>query len=207
MNKLIKIIACGLSLVVFSSNALDSAGTDTESSLSNFEEQAVEIITVTGSRPLGFFREQFIQAEDDFFAAYNHLVREDEFKIECKVKVRSFSHISRRSCEPKYVNIITSEMTQQSLGYGSRRDEVLGRLSKKDNRRTIEKAIAKKRKKHLANVKELVSTNPKLQQELLHLNQAKYALEQKKIDVFGEDWVAKEAIETVAVTSQFVEKK
>lgn len=52
--------------------------------------------TVTGSRSMVFFKKQFLQAQDDFFAALNALALEESYKIECDRKRNSFSRVKRR---------------------------------------------------------------------------------------------------------------
>lgn len=203
MKKIIAILA--LSGMVITAHGYEQATNNVQQQNQSTAEKQVEVITVTGNRPIAFFRDQFQQAEQEFFALYNAKETNDEFKIECGAEKRSFSHVARNTCEPRYVEQTIYEMTQEALEIGSKRQGLQGQLQNLSSRRAIELKLKAKRKKHLASLRSIVEQNPDLQLKLLHLNQAKYALEKKRAEHFGEDLVSQEAKEIVASNKQFVE--
>lgn len=165
------------------------------------EQQSIEIITVTGLRSLGFFRKQYRQAEEDFFDAINALALDQSFNIKCENKNHSFSRIQKRVCEPKYVNDIKYELIQLALGGRAEISSSMYKLSTRGEKRN---QVMAERKKHLAALQKSLENNPELQALLLNVNKAKYSLEQKKIEVFGEEY-ASAAVKNVKQTQEFVE--
>jgi hypothetical protein len=166
--------------------------------------ESIEIITVTGSQPLKYFRKQFQQAEEDLFDALNALDFEESFKIECGDKRKSFSRIKRRVCEPKFVDGITYEMTRLAM---SPPRELKDHLYRLPTRTSIENKISAKHKVHLAKVRKAVESSSELQLKLLNLNKAKYVLEQKKKEVFGENMVSTKTIKNFENITQNKEPK
>lgn len=167
------------------------------------DKESIEIITITGERSLAFFRQQFDQAQSDFFAAINALPLDDSYEISCERKANSFSRIKRKICEPKYVGEIEYELTQQAIGDRIDLEKNLNRLVSDG---VLKNSVDAKREKHLAALSTAIRKSPELQQKLLNLNQARYSLEQKKVEVFGET-LAANSVEDVRETSEFVEKK
>ena len=203
MKKMIATLA--LSGMVLTAHGYEQATNNVQQQNQASSEQKVEVITVTGNRPIAFFRDQFQKAEQEFFALYNAKEMNDEFRIECGAQKHSFSHLARNVCEPKYIEQTIYEMTQEALEIGSKRQGLQGQLQNLSSRRAIELKLKSKRKKHLASLRSIVEQNPDLQLKLLHLNQAKYALEKKRAEKFGEDLVSQEAKEVIAANKQFVE--
>ncbi|GAB5382355.1 MAG: hypothetical protein Alis3KO_38140 [Aliiglaciecola sp.] len=194
------------SLVLFSSVSLavNTHETPVEQVSNNAESSQVEIITVTGERPLSFFRNQFKLAENDFFTALNNLTDQEEFKIVCDNTARTFTHVSLRACQPKYVKMVKTELTEFALNTGSRREGSFQKFQNLPSKRKVDQKLAKKRKEHLEHVKSLVKNNPDIQLKLLNLNKAKYSLEQKRVEFFGERWVSQTVMANVASTKHFV---
>lgn len=194
------------SLVLFSSVSLavNTNKTPFEQTRYHNETSPMEVITVTGERPLSFFRNQFRLAEEDFFAALNSLTDQEEFKIVCDKTARTFTHVSLRACQPKYVKIIKAQLVEFAINTGSRRGASIQKFQDLPSKRKVDQALAKKRKEHLAHVKELVKGNPDIQEKLLNLNKAKYSLEQKRVEIFGERWVSRTVTANVHATKHFV---
>ncbi|GAB5382354.1 MAG: hypothetical protein Alis3KO_38130 [Aliiglaciecola sp.] len=165
------------------------------------DKQSIEIITITGERSLAFFRQQFVQTQKDFFDAINALQLDDSYEISCERKTNSFSRIKRKVCEPKYVEEIRYDLTQQAIGDRAELDKNLNRLVSDG---VLQNSVNAKRKIHLAALSKAIRNNPDLQQKLLNLNKARYSLEQKKVEVFGKS-LAATSVEDVLETSEFVD--
>lgn len=170
------------------------------------EVNDIEVITVTGERHLGFFRQQMRNAEDSFFSLYNSLTDEDEYKINCSRKDHLGTNVVNRICEPQYVSDMKFEEIQVALKSGSSHASGAGminsgRLAKKMGNRSSNayyvNLFKKKRKEHLKNVEKLVLENPELKKKLVELNLARDALQRKKIEEFGDDLAGKHTMTTV----------
>jgi len=154
MSKYIPVLSIAiLFFFSLSSHAINATGINGENANTNTN---VEIITVTGSRPLDFFRKQLRESEQAFYYSLNDMTDEDEFKIECDIKKNSFSKVASRVCQPKYIELIKYELNQDALQRGSARKGIQDKIKNLPSRRMLERKIAKKRKEHLANVKTLV---------------------------------------------------
>ena len=149
-----------------------------------------EIISVTGDRPLSFFRKQFQTAELEFFDTLNSYIEKEEFKIECNYTGSSAKRLSLRTCEPKYVDVVEAELVDFSLNAGSQRNIHQTWVERLPSKRKVEQKLEKKRKEHLSLIRTLVIDNASLKLKLLNLNKAKDSFEQKRIEVFGERWVS-----------------
>lgn len=205
-NTLSRIVKLGaiisLSIASFTALAINTSSTDAQK---NKPEQEIEIITITGSQPLHFFRAQLEAAENDFYAALNEMMDDESFKISCKMKKDSFSHIiDRRVCEPKYVSEIKYLLTQTALrGRAQLANKFQDKLYKLPTRAALNNRFNKARKEHLAAVRKQVENNPDLQQKLLNVNKAKYSFNKKHMEEFG-DLSGKEHSQVVADTKEFV---
>lgn len=155
----------------------------------------IEIITITGERHLGFFRQQMQAAEESFFDLYNSLTDKDEYKISCSKKTNTGTNVEHRVCEPQYISDTKYEEMQVALKSGSSHSAGLspinsGGLTKKIGNRSSNayymNLFKQKRKRHLKDVEKQVMDSPELKQRLLELNMARAAFQQKKIEEFGE---------------------
>lgn len=206
-NTLCKIIRLGamigLSIATFSASAINTSEVNAQQ---NQPEPEIEIITITGSQPLHFFRDQLEFAEDNFYAALNEMMDDESFKIDCKMKKNSFSHITdRRVCEPKYVSEIKYLLTQTALrGRAQLSNRFQDQLYKLPTRAALNNRFVKARKLHLAAVRKHVENSPELQQKLLNVNKAKYSFNKKHLETFG-DLSGKERKSVAADTKEFVE--
>lgn len=193
----------GLSVVTYSASAINTSEADAQQSQT---EKEIEIITITGSQPLHFFREQLEFAEDNFYAALNEMMDDESFKIDCKTKKNSFSHITdKRVCEPKYVSEIKYLLTQTALrGRAQLANRFQNQLYKLPTRAALQNRFAKARKQHLAAVRKHVENSPELQQMLLNVNKAKYSFNKKHLETFG-DLSGDQHSTVVADTKEFVD--
>jgi len=82
------------------------------------QSPVIEELTVTGDRPLGVLRHEVLDAENAFYKAFNELVDEPKFKVECDWVAPLGSLIHRRICQPAYVRELQYDATQMALRTG-----------------------------------------------------------------------------------------
>lgn len=176
---------------------------DSVLSLENPNEgiENIEVITVTGERPLSFFRKQMREKENAFFALHNTLTDSDDFKIICAHKTVTGNNLAQRVCEPKYIGEIKYKETQFSLEQGSKRRGLEDKIQNLPTKGKFRIMYNKKRKEHLESIAELVKNNSELKQSLVALNLAKDALHRKKIEEFGDNLAGKHTM-TTAIEDQ-----
>ena len=64
----------------------------------------MEVITVTGQRPLNYYRQQIKIEEKKFYKQYNSLVSDKRFKIKCDYVTKSGLYRGQeKRCEPSYM--------------------------------------------------------------------------------------------------------
>jgi hypothetical protein len=89
-----------------------------EPAASTEQHPVIEELTVTGDRPLGDLRHELQDAENAFYAAFNELVENPKFKVECNWVAPLGSLIHRRVCQPAYVRELQYSATQMALRTG-----------------------------------------------------------------------------------------
>jgi hypothetical protein len=140
----------------------------------NSDKEDVEQIQVYGQRPPGYYKELMIQAELAFFDTYNQLTENEDFKIICsREPIGPFSRLTKRVCEPGYIDEEQFKGTQEAFSAVSLRNKAIGNLTHTPGDLRIRKAQKKQREAQLEELRELVKTNPELQKKLINLNRAK----------------------------------
>jgi hypothetical protein len=79
------------------------------------EESLPEEITVEASRDRINFKLQVDQAENQFYALFNELIDDEDFRIECKYETVIGSLIKQRICQTKYMRDELSTAATLSL--------------------------------------------------------------------------------------------
>jgi len=79
------------------------------------EESLPEEITVEASRDRINFKLQVDQAENQFYALFNELIDDEDFRIECKYETVIGSLIKQRICQTKYMRDVLSTAATLSL--------------------------------------------------------------------------------------------
>jgi hypothetical protein len=82
------------------------------------QDAVIEELTVTADRPLGVLRDELRDAENTFYAAFNELVDDPKFKVECDWVAPLGSLIHRRVCQPAYARELQYRATQMALRTG-----------------------------------------------------------------------------------------
>lgn len=131
---------------------------------STIDSQKIEVIEVTGKRPVSFFKKLVNSAELNFYELYNDITTNRKFKVECKKVARhSFSRIKERKCIPAFASIAMFE--QMDLMNSLRApSEYLGEnpIYPPVPRSRLKAATDDYSEQQLNNIIEHLKTNPKL---------------------------------------------
>ena len=162
----------------FSANSGANSGSDKQ-------QVDIEVIEVIGNRPLSFYRKNHFKAQNIFFNTMNDLVDDDDFKVDCgRVRSGTFSRLTVRACDARFVSRIRGERTQQKLDLMSRQamENPPGDTSaiRLPNNFSTQKILKKKQVEHAEMLVELIKENSGLRQAYFELVQAKNAYESKK---------------------------
>lgn len=103
------------------------------------EAPEIEEIVVEGDSSRINLQLQVDQAEDEFFAIFNDLIDDEDFKIECKNQRVIGSLIHKRICQTKYMkDELTNSAQLFQVGVNYLADEVLKGKNRELRRKTIE---------------------------------------------------------------------
>ena len=126
MRLFLSYIAACVCLVI-TSNAIAADAPETEE------------IVVEGDRSRINLQLQVDQAENEFFAIFNDLIDDEDFKIECKNQRVIGSLIHKRICQTKYMkDELTNAAQLYQVGVNYLADEVLKGKNRELRRKTIE---------------------------------------------------------------------
>ena len=131
---------------------------------STTDSQEIEVIEVTGKRPVSFFKKLVNSAELNFYELYNDITTNRKFKVECKQVARhSFSRIKERKCIPAFADIAMFEQMDKMTSQRAPR-EYLGEnpVFLSVQRSQLKVAIDDYSEQQLNNIMEHLKTNPKL---------------------------------------------
>ena len=95
------------------------------------DETLPEEITVEASRDRINFQLQVDQAENQFYAMFNELVDDEDFRIECKYETVIGSLIKQRICQTKYMRDELS--TSATLSLSGVDYQISARLTEKNH--------------------------------------------------------------------------
>lgn len=129
-------------------------------------------VVVYGIRPLNFYRQKVIQAEEALFDLYNQLTEHDEFKVYCERKQHNFSRLKTRKCQSKFVDNVTYKYQQDAISKATRRQLENGIINPV-NRGKKEAELRKKRKAQIEDLAQLLKENKQLLSLFHELEQAK----------------------------------
>jgi len=89
---------------IFQTGAYQKEGRQAEKEITAAKE--IEKIDVIGKQPPNLLRKAFYRHEDNFFDLYNELVDENQFRMDCEMRLRHLqSKVKYRACIPRYVGI------------------------------------------------------------------------------------------------------
>ena len=102
-------------------------------------ESLPEEILVEGDRSRINLQLQVDEAEDQFFAIFNELIDDEDFRIECKMQRVIGSLIHKRICQTKYMkDELTNSAQLYQVGVNYLADEVLKKKNRELRQKTIE---------------------------------------------------------------------
>ncbi|MFC3092875.1 hypothetical protein DRW07_01480 [Alteromonas sediminis] len=130
----------------------------------------IEVIEVTGSRPLGYFKRKSQLAELEFYQAFNDYVDVDKFKVKCRKESPLGSRVQHTVCYPQYLLSKLAKDSNFALQAGLRTPSA----SETDIVTTNEKAEFAKYSE------ELVKKHPELLAKLVEFGDAKKAYNERK---------------------------
>ncbi len=134
------------------------------------ENENVETIEVTGTKPLLYYKRQVELAELDFYDLFNAIADEDKFKVKCRKEARAGSRIKTTVCYPQYVLTRMAQETQNALNSGL----------PYPNLDDIEFLVENEKQESMKYVEEVVSSNPKLLAKLIEMNEKQALYNSKK---------------------------
>jgi hypothetical protein len=144
-------------------------------------ENEIESIEVIGKKPLFLLKKDFIKAEDNFYDAYNALVKDREMQMDCKMQsIHDFTRVKKRICVPNFFETIKSDEMDKAV------DRVGGRTSISNIMNAVpDNASARRRvgerNKDMANLmSELIKKNKSLAEKYLAYLSAKNKYETAK---------------------------
>ncbi|WP_026376511.1 hypothetical protein [Aestuariibacter salexigens] len=160
------------------------------------KNEPVEVIEVTGYRPIGFYRQLMSDAEESYYDSYNKLTDVDDFRIDCKRQQRTFSRVTQRRCEARFVDRVTAWRNEIALESTSSR----GGLRSLPTRLELDQVLSQIRQKQIADAYNLLLASKELREAFAQLIHARQAYQTRKEAEFGAQWV--ENIDTDALVPE-----
>lgn len=75
-------------------------------------EQDMEVVSVTGKRPLAFYAREYERAKFAMYEAYNDVNTEREFSIDCRIVKPIGTQIAKRECLPRFFRTESGNQAQ-----------------------------------------------------------------------------------------------
>lgn len=143
----------------------------------------IEVIEVTGDRPLSYFRQLYHQAENDFYKMFNELSSEDDFKVVCEdQRIHSFTNLKKRKCAANFVDRVAYEESQRAFNMTSLRSQYGSGLIEGGVPVALrnKKRLLALRKKQIEHMKQTLLESPELMQKYAALVKAKQEFESRR---------------------------
>lgn len=144
------------------------------------ENSHSEVITITGKRPLRYFKQEMLRQEVEFYSVFNSLIKEKKFKVRCRrgVKVSGTLSIRKKHCEPDF-------MRRRAQEYDNVR-VVQSRIKVDHPYIRYQMRVQKDHKELMLKVEKLIESNPQLRAQLLQYDRAKATYENERKIKFGD---------------------
>lgn len=78
-------------------------------------ESDMEVVSVTGKRPVAFYAREYERAKFAMYKAYNQVNTERQFTIDCRIVKPIGTQIARRECLPRFFRDESSNQAQLFL--------------------------------------------------------------------------------------------
>ena len=92
----------GVALVLVMSISKFAIAQDEEQTELEEDNRPIEQIDVVGERSLVSMRYQIRVAEDTLYNLFNDLITVEKYRIRCRREIRTGTHLTTRSCEPRF---------------------------------------------------------------------------------------------------------
>lgn len=83
------------------------------------QNEDIETITVEGSRPLGYFYKLRQKERLAFMEKFNHLIKDEDLRFECRTETQTGSHISSKVCRNVFDWRIIQEIVTEEINRGN----------------------------------------------------------------------------------------
>ncbi|WP_269519181.1 hypothetical protein [Alteromonas sp. BMJM2] len=140
----------------------------------------IEKIDVIGKQPPNLLRKAFYRHEDNFFDLYNELVDENQFRMDCEMRLRHLdTRVKKRECIPRYVEIENAKQLREAALRNGRVDAAsfLGAVPDRAGLRLV---YEKKKKQMATKMAELINSHPELTKRYTQYVEAKTKFEDAK---------------------------
>ncbi|WP_156844078.1 hypothetical protein [Alteromonas sp. RW2A1] len=163
---------------IFQTGAYQKEGRQAEKEITAAKE--IEKIDVIGKQPPNLLRKAFYRHEDNFFDLYNELVDENQFRMDCEMRLRHLqSKVKYRACIPRYVGIENAkELEDAALRSG--RLSASSILNATPDKAALRLTYAKKKKEMATKMAELINSHPELAKRYTQYVEAKTKFEDAK---------------------------
>ena len=141
----------------------------------------IESIEVTGKKPLSLLKKDFIKAEDNFYNAYNALVKDREMQMDCKMQsIHDFTRVKKRICVPNFFETIKSDEMDKAVDRIGGRTSISNIMNAVPDNASARRRVGEKNKDMANLMSELIKKNKSLAEKYLTYLSAKNKYETAK---------------------------
>ncbi len=169
------------SLLICQASPAQEPGADVSDALAEItveqEPLPMEELTVVAPQSLSSMRSEIVDAENDVLALFNSLNDDNDYDIRCRKEVPLGSHISARTCTPRFADRETARAAQDFM-FG------LGYFDPTAQIRSYEVILREK-------MATLVAENPELYQAMLKYYQLKTGYDAERAERFKDGFFSR----------------
>ena len=141
----------------------------------------IESIEVIGKKPLSLLKKDFIKAEDNFYNAYNALVKDREMQMDCKMQsIHDFTRVKKRICVPNFFETIRSDEMDKAVDRIGGRTSISNIMNAVPDNASARRRVGEKNKDMANLMSELIKKNKSLAEKYLAYLNAKNKYETEK---------------------------
>jgi hypothetical protein len=141
----------------------------------------IESIEVIGKKPLSLLKKDFIKAEDNFYDAYNALVKDREMQMNCKMQsIHDFTRVKKRICVPNFFETIRSDEMDKAVDRIGGRTSISNIMNAVPDNASARRRVGEKNKDMANLMSELIKKNKSLAEKYLAYLNAKNKYETEK---------------------------
>lgn len=154
---------------------------ETDADLKTKSDDKTEIISVSGQKPLGLYREEMVEFRLEFFEMLNALNDKPEFKIKCEKKSTIESRIKKTICEPQYLIDMRAKLNQKK----SKSADLLGSASTQISDKELNVRLKDWHEKADQEKLRLITSNPNLKEQFLKLIKSENNYKRLHVEAYG----------------------